>query len=342
VNDPGSPSGQNGNGGKTRGDGDLVAQAFYARQINLPEIARSRAQAGFGVATLLATGLIAAGILSEFPSLSLLVQISGIVTVSLWVLASIIFLWAIAIPVKVDEREQGEQRESVFVSTTLNDSLDLYDKITWRSKVAALAAIAAIVLSLISFVLVVTVPRPDPRNTAADVVLTGGAFRLVSDACPRAVISMKPPAVIADINPNSLNASRISLRLGPAQCRGVSNESIDLPRADILAIAVHSACSLQLSSAPISLISPSDASKYDAAGNAPFAGPARNRASPFATADLGTRISRNGARAGNVAKYLTAARDPSPKPSLPQASTPTPKPPDEKWYILPRSPCHGA
>ena len=48
----------------------------------------------------------------------------------------------------------------------------------------------------------------------------------------------------SDVDPNALTADPISLRLGAGQCGGVSDESIDLPQQDVLAIVVHSACTL--------------------------------------------------------------------------------------------------
>lgn len=226
-----------------RGDVEAVSQAFYARELSLPEITRSRAQAGFSVSTVLAGGLIAAGILSQFSSLSLLVVIIGMVAVFLWLVTSILFLWAIAIPVKLS-RKAGDRPAADFVKQVTDESQLISKTIRYRSAWAAAIAAVALVATFATFALAVSLPRPDPRNAAADVVLTENGLSLVSGACPRAIISTDPPTAIADVDPNALTADPISLRLGAGQCGGVSDESIDLPRQDVLAIVVHSACTL--------------------------------------------------------------------------------------------------
>ena len=70
---------------------------------------------------MLAGGLIAAGILSQFSSLSLLVVIIGMVAVFLWLVTSILFLWAIAIPVKLS-RKAGDRPAADFVKQVTDES----------------------------------------------------------------------------------------------------------------------------------------------------------------------------------------------------------------------------
>jgi hypothetical protein len=229
--------------GQPRGDVDAVAQAFYTRELSLPEIARSRAQAGFTISTVIAGGLIAAGLLSQLSLQSPWLLSVGALTVLLWLGTSVLFLWAIAVPVKLN-REEGFKGEADFVQVVLSSSKKNHGEIVRRSRLAVYCAVAALLATFATVVLIPLAPRLDSRTAAADVVLNEWGLRLVSGTCPHAVISMKPPTVIAYVDPKALTADPISLRLGAGQCGGVSDESIDLPQQDIQAIVVHSECHL--------------------------------------------------------------------------------------------------
>lgn len=230
-----------GSQGQPRGDVDAVAQAFYTRELNLPEIARSRAQAGFTISTVLAGGLFAAGLLSQFSLQSPKVLVLGTVTVLLWLTTSILFLWAVAVPVKLN-RPAGVAGEEEFVRKVLDSSERTYEKIGQRSRIAVYFAALALLATFATLILIPFAPKLDSRTAAADVVLNEWGLRLVSGTCPHAAISMKPPTVIAYVDPKALTADPISLRLGAGQCGGVNDESINLPKQDVQAIVVHSRC----------------------------------------------------------------------------------------------------
>ena len=148
---------------------------------------------------------------SQFSSLSLLVVIIGMVAVFLWLVTSILFLWAIAIPVKLS-RKAGDRPAADFVKQVTDESQLISKTIRYRSAWAAAIAAVALVATFATFALAVSLPRPDPRNAAADVVLTENGLSLVSGACPRAIISTDPPTAIVDVDPNAL--TRILSRCG--------------------------------------------------------------------------------------------------------------------------------
>jgi hypothetical protein len=77
-----------------------AATAYYAREINKPEAARSRAQAGFGVASAVAAVLITAGAVSKFQTLLTWVLGIGLAAVGLWLGTAAFFLWTVSMPIK--------------------------------------------------------------------------------------------------------------------------------------------------------------------------------------------------------------------------------------------------
>ena len=229
-----------------------AANAYYAREINKPEAARSRAQAGFGIASAAAVILITAGVVTKFQTLPIWVLVIGLATLLLWFATAATFLWAVSAPITnppADLFPEGQQEAATFVELAVVGANWHAKRINDRLRWAVSAAAVAAVLTLLSLVLVVTISPTDPRTEVADLSLASKAFRTVSRICPASVVAPPPYNVILGaIDPNDTSDDVISLRLNSSECHGPS--SIDVPRSEVRAIVTHDKCSLSQISLP--------------------------------------------------------------------------------------------
>jgi hypothetical protein len=230
------------------------SNAYYAREINKPETARSRAQAGFGVTSAVATVLIAAGVLAKFQTLSLWVLVPGLIAVGLWLATAALFLWTVSMPIRrlpAELAQPGNLGALDFLDKAVRGANWQARKINFRLAIAAWVTSAAAVLTLASLVLAATVSAPDPRTEVADLSLANRAFAVVSRICPSAVLAPKPlNLVVGAIDPSESDDEFVSLRLASRECPGAT--SLDVPRSEIRAILTHDNCTFSQLSLPSS------------------------------------------------------------------------------------------
>jgi hypothetical protein len=228
-----------------------ASNAYYAREINKPETARSRGQAGFGITSAVATVLIAAGVLAKFQTLSPWVLSTGLIAVGLWLGTAATFLWTVSMPIKKLPPElaiKGNLEALEFLNKTGKAANWQAKRINLRLRIATWVSAAAAVFTLLSLVLAATIVAPDPRTEVADLSLAKRAFAAVSRICPSAVVAPAPfNVILGAIDPNDSNDAVVSLRLASRECPGAS--SIDVPRTEIRAIVTNKSCSFsQISS----------------------------------------------------------------------------------------------
>jgi hypothetical protein len=134
-----------------------VADAHFTREIEAPSAARERAQRSFTIAGAVATTLVAAGVFTDVASASDAVKVAGLATLGSWILASSLFTWAIASPVKPvgeDQRSDG----GAFVTAALGRAKSEQAEIDGRSKWAHRASVVAILGTVATLLLIFFAP----------------------------------------------------------------------------------------------------------------------------------------------------------------------------------------
>jgi hypothetical protein len=127
---------------------ESVVQSYYPHALSVADTARSRAQSGYGIASAIATGLVAAGALGKIGQQSLLVQILGLAAVVMWVVAALLFLWAVAAPVGLVT--QAQPNVSAFVGAALQLARQERDEIDRRQRFARWASTLAAFLTVMT------------------------------------------------------------------------------------------------------------------------------------------------------------------------------------------------
>lgn len=135
---------------------DAVVTAYYPRALGAPDTARSRAQAGYTVASAVAAALIAAGVLSGIDKRPVLVQGLGLTALVLWMITALLFMWAVSAPVRVVEGDQPTA--DAFVTTALSNAKLERDEVDKRQRAARIASVAAVLLTLAAFVTALLLP----------------------------------------------------------------------------------------------------------------------------------------------------------------------------------------
>lgn len=135
-----------------------IAQAYYARATASPDTARSRAQAAFGIASAVAGGLVAAAVISKFPSAHDAVQILGVFAVAFWLTATSLYLLAVAVPVQLPESASEVVGGSEFAKTVIRRALAERETVDKRQKWANGLSAVAMSVTLVTFALGIFLP----------------------------------------------------------------------------------------------------------------------------------------------------------------------------------------
>jgi hypothetical protein len=135
---------------------DAVVSAYYPRALASPDSARSRAQAGYTIASAIAAALVAAGVLSEIDSQPGVIQILGLGALTLWMATAWLYMSAVSVPVRVIEGLQLTEDE--FVGTALSNAKIERDEVDRRQRRARWVSFAAVLLTLATFVAAVRFP----------------------------------------------------------------------------------------------------------------------------------------------------------------------------------------
>jgi hypothetical protein len=208
-----------------------VTDAYYPRAVALADAARSRAQSAYALASALAAGLIGAGLLTSLDNRIVAVKLLGVSAVLTWAWAARGYLEAVAAPVPIPN--SGAQPTSVaFVNAVLVSAKQERDEIDRRQRLANLAAVAAILLTLATFSLaLLTGTRVDRRSGV--VALSPAGAQAVGAVCGRATATIH-----GTVDRASIGSEFLDINVDTTDCKNGS-ANLHLPKADIVAVRLH-------------------------------------------------------------------------------------------------------
>jgi len=130
---------------------ETVVTAYYPRAIAAADSARNRAQAGYAIASAIASALVLAGAFTSIEDHGWPAQVAGGLALLAWVLAGILFLHAVATPVTQPIRveELGIDADSPeWVETILGRAQSERNQVDRRNIRAILATIGAVSITI--------------------------------------------------------------------------------------------------------------------------------------------------------------------------------------------------
>jgi hypothetical protein len=158
---------------------DAISNAYYTRAVTAADLARSRAQNGFAVASFIAGGLVGAGLLSRIASVPVSTRIIGAFALIAWVVGATLYARAVAEPVALETGTQENPED--FVAKVLENAKAERDQVDLRRRAAQWASLVAAALTTVAVVLGFLLTPSAAVKTASIVLTAQGtvAFRIL-------------------------------------------------------------------------------------------------------------------------------------------------------------------
>jgi hypothetical protein len=207
-----------------------IVNAYYPKVVTSPDSARNRAQAGFGIASAIATALIGLGVFTDVRDFPWFVKLFGLVALAAWLLAAGFYTSAVAAPVQQPDLMDSPTTFD-FANGVIAGAMSERGRVdAWQDRARRLAAAAA-VLTLLTVILAVSV-KPEQESFSAEVIVSSSALEGLQKAC-----DSRPTRVLGDVESESLATDVIVVRLDDGLCRKDSRDvSFRFRRADVVGI----------------------------------------------------------------------------------------------------------
>ncbi len=206
---------------------NAVVGAYYPRALAVPDGARSRAQAAYGIASAIAAALVAAGVFGNLDQRPRLVQALGVAALVAWFVAAGLYLVAVSRP--FEPAGATQTTVEAFVREALAAAKIERDKVDWWQKAAGIASGVAAAVTLAALAAALVDTPSDSR--AATVALTPKALAAVAVACGRT-----PTSITGSVSPGDLQKEVVILTLDKDVC-GKKTIVVAVPRAQVQAVA---------------------------------------------------------------------------------------------------------
>ncbi|WP_405545438.1 hypothetical protein OG478_34515 [Streptomyces phaeochromogenes] len=210
-----------------------VSESYYSQLVQAVSVARGRAQAAQSTVTLFAGGLMAALSVTALANRPVPAQWMGIASVALWLLAAVLYLYAVASPVPEDpDEERKVASRQALIDRVINKVRDEAKEIDKRQTRANRTAFVAVALSVLTFA---TAVLTDPvRETAQGTVVIDPSYAPTLKA-----LCSKESAAIGQVDgrivKDSLKTSFVEIEPAPGDCE-IRGTTLQLPRGKVRAV----------------------------------------------------------------------------------------------------------
>ena len=188
-----------------------VVERYYTRGVDAADRTRQHSERGYTIASAIAATLVAAGLLTHLEERPVVVQVLGLVSLGLWLLAALLFMWAVAFRVSVPEPE-AYKNEGEFV-TGIGKQLRQEIRVLNRRLNWALATTVTATVMTISALGYATAEPGGSTPVRARVELTPAADKAVAKLCGRPV-----SFIYATVNPDALSHASVPLGIPAGEC----------------------------------------------------------------------------------------------------------------------------
>ena len=201
-----------------------VVDAYYPKALAVADSARSRAQAGYGVASAIAAALVAAGVFGDLDERSTLVQVLGLVALGAWLVAASFFLYAVSAP--LHEAIPPQEGVEKFANAVLHAATEEQKDVDSRARVGRFASVVAAVLTVLAFGFAVFSEVPS-KASAGTVSLTAKGVEAVAEKCRTLTATFAGRVDKADLEKEFVN-----ITVEGRAC-GEKDAVISVPRAQV-------------------------------------------------------------------------------------------------------------
>jgi hypothetical protein len=208
---------------------DAVVRAYYPRALAVPDGARSRAQAAYGIAAAIAAALVTAGVFGDLDKRPGLVQAIGILALVAWLVAAGLYLAAVSLPfVPATATQRSTQ---AFVTAAVDAAQTERDRVDHWQKKAGVASGVAALLTVVAFVAALVDTPTDSK--AATVTLGDKAKAAVAAACGNV-----PDLVTGSVSADGLEKEFVQIKVDKGVC-GDKDVVVAVPRGQVQAVAFN-------------------------------------------------------------------------------------------------------
>jgi hypothetical protein len=220
-----------------------LAQAYYAREVQKPDAARARAQAGFGVASAIGTVLSAIGFFADPKRLDPVTVVLGAIAVGGWFVAAGLYLWAISYPGSPTGQQEEIETVDQWKWEVLKTSTELRKQIDNRVYWAMIATWVALFMTLSALLATLIVGPRDSREVVAAAKVDPASQEYVSSFCAQAIMEDDAGGsyIIGEVNPSDSQTTFVEIELPEGKCHG---ELLVLPKASVDRLLTLPQCSL--------------------------------------------------------------------------------------------------
>jgi hypothetical protein len=214
-----------------------VAKAYYPRAVAAADAARTRAQAGYTIASAIAAALVAAGIFGGIEDFEPVVQGLGVLALVGWLLAGFFFVLAVSNrrpdpeeskdPQKLDEHKGALP----FIREVMSDAKRERNAVEEHQKRAVVSTAAAMVLT-VATIIGVLVDQPADASKSATFGLSASGAAAVDAVCDRPVSTLE-----GSVDPAKLDQDFVPIAIEAGSC--VDDETtLHLSKRQISTVAV--------------------------------------------------------------------------------------------------------
>ena len=207
---------------------DAVISAYYPTALQAAESARTRAQAAYTIASAVAAAIVAGGIFGDIGAEPPGIQILGVATLAVWLLAAILFIHAITSSV-VAPNTGTQPNVDDFVNAALDNASSERSTVVSRQKKAYITSVVAILMTL-ALVIALLIDDPDSESIAAKVSVTAAGKTIMESVCPEAT-----DVIHGEIDPTKLGSAFVAVKADAGICADEAVE-VRLPRSSIAAV----------------------------------------------------------------------------------------------------------
>lgn len=207
-----------------------TSEAYYSDRVRASSAARLRAQAAQSTITVFLGGLVGAFTITTLTNQPVLQRILGFVSVALWICAGLLYLWAVAVPVRTAVQSTRVKDRLELIDHVLKKAEDESTQIDRRQRVANYVVVGAVASSLAVFGLFLF---GGGNSGKAGAVLVSTAYTTtLHNICPGVT------RVLTGLIEDDPGSQFIQLRLSNSTCIA-NNVALRIPRVEVTAVLLE-------------------------------------------------------------------------------------------------------
>jgi hypothetical protein len=204
-----------------------IVDAYYPRALSLPDTARSRAQAAYGVTSAVAAALIALGAFGSLGERPFAVQVLGFLALCGWLVAALLFMRAVSATV---ESVPAEHDADAFARAVVAATKRERQEIEKRLRLALGSAVVAAAVTVAALGAIVRVPA-SVQSVAATVDLSKRGQETVAALC-----GTPHQTIHGRLSESSLRERFLTITMDPTACQG-RQVKLHVPIEDVVGVA---------------------------------------------------------------------------------------------------------